>query len=406
MNFKAPRGMEDIGPEEMAQRELVYGEIKEVFRKYGFQMVEPSFIEEFKTLAAKSGPDIKDEIYYFKDKSGRELGLRFDMTVGISRMVASNPNWKKPIRLAAISSMWRYDRPGQGRQRWFYQWNVEIFGVAGPEADAEVICVCGDIMDALGIECEIRIGNRKVVEALIRKAGVNDAKNVDGCLRTVDKIAKLGEKELLGEFKKYGLDEKKAKELLGDVKKDIEKLDADGVDELKRVAEILKSLGRKFTIDLSVVRGIGYYSGVVWEGYEKNNPGIGALFGGGRYDPLMKVFGMDLPATGVAGGIERTLMSLKGKVDTVATKVLVAPVKEMDAAANICDRLRKSGVSAIYDLMGKGLSKNLDYANSMGIEYVVIVGAKDLANREVTVREMKSGKEDKVRLGDIEKYFK
>lgn len=406
MDFKPPRGMDDIGPEEMAQRELVYGKIREVFRKYGFQMVEPTFIEEFKTLSAKSGPEIKDEIYYFKDKSGRELGLRFDLTVGVSRMVANNPNWKKPIRLSTISSMWRYDRPGYGRKRWFYQWNAEIYGVAGPEADAEVISLCVDIMAALGIDCEIKIGNRKVAEALIKKQGVSEKKNIEGCLRTVDKVRKLGKAELLKEFGKYGLEKSGTDALLKDLEKGIEKLEVDGIDELRTVSEILTAVKKKFTIDLTVVRGIGYYTGVVWEGYEKGNPDVGALFGGGRYDALMNVFDMDLPATGVAGGIERTLMSLKAKQECIKPMVLVIPIKMTEAAAAICNRLRKTGLCAVYDLSGKGLSKNLQYADSIGVEYVVIVGAKDLENKEVTIRQMSSGKEEKVKLDKVEAFFK
>jgi len=406
MDFKPPRGMDDIGPEEMAQRELVYSKIKEVFLRYGFQIVEPTFVEEFKTLSGKSGPEIKDEIYYFKDKSGRELGLRFDLTVGSSRMVANNPNWKKPIRLCSISSMWRYDRPGYGRKRWFYQWNAEIYGVPGPEADAEVILLCGDIMDALGIDCMIKIGNRKVAEALIKKQGVSKKGDVEGCLRTIDKVKKIGKAELLEEFKKYNLEGKKVEELLGDLEKGIDKLDVDGVDELKKVSEILSSVGRKFIIDLTVVRGIGYYTGVVWEGYEKNNPDVGALFGGGRYDSLMEIFDMDLAATGVAGGIERTLMALKSESVASGPDILVIPIKEFEMGVKICDRLRKKGKNAVYDLLGKGLSKNLQYADSKGIKYVIIVGAKDLENKEVTIREMESGKEEKVKLQKIEEYFK
>ena len=316
MEFQPPRGMTDIGPEEMLTREWVYDRVKSVFKGYGFRLIEPSFVEEFKSLSAKSGKEIKDEIYYFKDKSGRELGLRFDLTVGCSRMVAANPNWPKPIRIGCISSMWRYDRPGYGRKRWFYQWNVEIFGVDGPEADAEIIALSIDVLTVLGLyDCEIFVGNREVVEDILKKL---DVKEIDGALRTIDKIKKITKKELYSEFEGYNVGKKTVDELLEKLQaKDIQKLKDDkikGAEDLEKVFEYLEKLGKKAILDLSVVRGIGYYTGVVFEAYEKGNPDLGALFGGGRYDSMVKVFsGKDVPATGCAGGIERILMALENQ---------------------------------------------------------------------------------------------
>ena len=171
MKFQTPRGMRDIGPVDFARLDYVCQKIKDILLNYGFQFVAPTALEGFETLAAKSGQEIEKELYVFKDKSGRKIGLRFDLTVGLARMVA-NSNYPRPTRLACISNMWRYDRPQFARYREFWQWDIEIFGCSGAEADAEIIAVICDILDAFGLDYEIRISNRKLVEGLLLGFGV------------------------------------------------------------------------------------------------------------------------------------------------------------------------------------------------------------------------------------------
>lgn len=414
MVYQPPRGMDDIGPEEMQLREFMSGGIKAVFKKYGFKLVEPSMVEEFRTLAAKAGAAIKDEIYYFKDKGGRELGLRFDLTVGASRMVAANPNWPKPVKLASLSPMWRYDRPGYGRKRWFWQWNIEVFGVEGPEADAEAIACSIDILEAIGIkDFEARVGNRKVVEEILGELKI---KNIEGALRTIDKIQKLKRSEVLAEFKKCGIGLKEAEEIIkavslkGTPEEVLPKIkDCEGKEELRQVFGLLKLMNKEAVIDLSVVRGIGYYTGLVWEAYETGKENIGSLFGGGRYDSLVKVYsGRDMAATGCAGGIEREIMALdKAKAAEGGKRILVVSADDDSYARTIevCTLLRNAGKSAMYDLLKRKLSKNLDYANSEGIEYIVIIGQRDLKEGKATIRNMKSGKEEQVPVEKIRDCF-
>jgi len=420
MSFQPPRGMSDIGPEEMAIRQWMYGKIQGVFSKYGYAMVEPTFIESFDVLAAKSGEDVKEEIYYFKDKGGRKLGLRFDITVGLARMVATN-QWPKPIRLSALSSMWRYDRPGYGRERWFYQWDVEVFGCKGSEADAEVIALSIDVLESMGLkDFVVKIGNRRIAESLIRSAGVRNQKNVEGALRTVDKIAKLSETELFKEFGKYKINKAVAKEILENVKGGLKGLKAkdesmvEGIKETKEVMKYLKAMGKgkRCEVDLSVVRGLGYYTGLVWEAMETKGSGVGSLFAGGRYDSLVGLYGDDLPATGCAGGIERTIIALKDqdavpKEVSAKPEVLVIPVGDTKAKVmEVAEALRKAGKKTVTDVIGRGLSKNLQYANKIGIPNVVIVGERDLAKGKVTLRNMESGKEKQVAVSGIGKAIK
>ena len=162
----------------MNRRLWLYDKIRDVVQRYGFQMVEPATIENLETLEAKSGPAIRNEIYWFKDKSGRSLGLRFDLTVGLARMVANRSDLPEPIKFATIGGNWRYDEPQFGRYRYFTQWDVEIFGSESPLADAEVISVGADILGSVGLkDSVIRISNRKLTEAYLKQLGIRPGKS-------------------------------------------------------------------------------------------------------------------------------------------------------------------------------------------------------------------------------------
>src|SRR3989338_4537859 len=176
--FTVPKGMKDIEAEEMQQREAIYAKIKEIFALYSFRLVEPAQLENLETLTAKSGPGIEKEIYAFKDKGGRKIALRFDLTVGMARMVA-NSNEPKPLRLACISNMWRYDNPQYARYRSFWQWDAEIYGAAGAEADAEIIALTNDILRAFNLDFVARINNRKLVEGFLLGIGTSKRDLID-----------------------------------------------------------------------------------------------------------------------------------------------------------------------------------------------------------------------------------
>jgi len=188
MATNLPRGMKDIDSKEMAIRLWINDKIKNVLNRYGFQLVEPSAIENLKTLETKAGEDIRNEIYWFKDKGNRDVGLRFDLTVGLTRMVASDANMPEPMKIACISNMWRYDEPQFARYRSFYQWNVEIYGSSGGEADAETIMLSMDILEAFGLkDFEVRISNRKLIEGFLESAGVYESLKLENVMRVIDK---------------------------------------------------------------------------------------------------------------------------------------------------------------------------------------------------------------------------
>jgi len=424
--FSLPRGMKDTEAEEMNRRLWLYERIREVVHRYGFQMVEPTTIENLNTLEAKSGPAIRDQIYWFEDKAGRGLGLRFDLTVGLSRMVASRSDMPEPIKFAAIGGNWRYEEPQFGRYRYFTQWDVEIFGSPSPLADAETICVGADILANVGLkDYVIRIGNRKLSEAYLKQLGVRSQDQLEQSLRIIDKIRKESRQQLESEFKAINITEPVADEIFsyaslnGSASKVLEKLASfkfedpfaqKGLEELTILADALSAAGRsdRCIFDLSIVRGIGYYDGIVFEGFDKGGEDVGSIFGGGRYDKLCKVYGKrDIPATGVAGGIERLMISLERAnlfpKTHQAAQVYVAAVQESsrNEAVRLTQKLRDNGISTETDLKGRALGKQLEYANSLQIPYLIVVGPKEIESKVVKVRRMADGTETEVALADL-----
>jgi len=418
--------MKDIESEEMARRLWLYDKIREVVCRYGFQMVEPTTIENLKTLEAKSGPAIRNEVYWFKDKGGRSLGLRFDLTVGLARMVANRSDLPEPIKFACIGGNWRYDEPQFGRYRYFTQWDVEIFGSTSPFADAEAICVGADVLTNVGLkDFIIRISNRGLAETYLRELGIRSIRKLEQCLRIMDKMRKESRQQLETEFKSVKVSETAMEKILSFISlngkpdetlQQLEDLnlkapDANSsLDQLKILADALKASGRSAhcQYDMSIVRGIGYYDGIVFEAYDKTGEDLGSIFGGGRYDKLCRIYGKrDIPATGVAGGIERLMISLeRGDLfpeTRQVAKIFVATVRDeaVPVAIQIVQNLRDNRISAEMDLKGRPLGKQLQYADSLRIPYLVVIGPQELQSQVVNVRDMSTRTETEVPMSEL-----
>jgi histidyl-tRNA synthetase len=422
MDLSLPRGMRDLQPEDYEALERVRDSFIEIARIFGFRLMEPSPIELIQTLEAKSGPGVRNEVYYFQDKAGRDVGLRFDLTVGLTRYVVSNRGLPSPIKIGAFSGMWRYDEPQYGRYRWFYQWDAEIFGPKSVEADAEIIAFASALFDRLGLkEVSIEIGDRGVTEEFIRgRIGVQDDARVLALLRAVDKLAKKSVEEVLEEYSNVGVDSASLNRLIefGQMKGEPESVlkrlgeeKLERIGDLSRLIDLLKARQvPNVKLNLGIVRGLDYYTGVVFEVFERNNPSLGALAGGGRYDILPKIFGReDLGATGVAGGVERTVLALQkiGAGLAADKRVYVGYVGEsmMEPASEIASRLRRSGLPTDLELSGRGLRKQLESASKSAAVFV-LVGPRDYAGHQVTLRDMRSGVESQVALENLEVEIK
>jgi len=417
MQFQRIKGAEDFYPTEQAIREAIYNKLEEQAQKFGFQRVDMPAIETIKLLTAKSGEEIKQQLFVFEKKGTEEMGLRFDLTVPMTRMfVAKQKELQKPVKWFSINKMWRYEAPQAGRLREFTQLSVELFGSDKPEADALCINLIIACMESLGLtekDFTIRINNRKILEGLLLEVVSQD--KLPDVVRMVDKSSKIGEIEFAQELKKLGLDLQKIEvikkitkcqgppSILSTIKKEL-KPNALATEGLTELENVLQFVDKKYvTVNLSIARGLAYYTGNVYECFDKEGK-YRALAGGGRYDQLVALFGgEETPATGFAIGMEtlRLLLEDKGKLPKVdiAPDYYVAPVNEkvIPKAMEIAAELRKK-YSVDIDLMRRKLVKQFEYANAMGAKKIVIVGEKDLAEGKVTVRELATGKEEKVAL--------
>ncbi|MBN1896793.1 MAG: histidine--tRNA ligase [Candidatus Aenigmarchaeota archaeon] len=401
--FQPPRGTRDFLPDDMVRRRDVFEKIMDIFRRYGYGEVWTPAFEDFELLSKKSGPEIEEEIYSFKDKSGRKLGLKFDPTVPICRIVASNPSLQKPARFCYITNMWRYDRPGAGRWREFWQSGVELIGPMTPEADAEMLALVSDSLKAIGAKgFYFRISSRKIVDAFVREAGIPEKSTAD-VFRAIDKLDKIGESGVMAEMKSRGIKPSQADAFMDLIKSG--KSGGPELDELKSIQATAKRMGvPNVEIDLSIVRGIDYYTGFVFETMVKGFEKLGSVASGGRYDKLIGIYsGNDVPATGYGMGIDRLLEIIPEKEAEPPVTVFVVPVKDevKNDAIAITQVLRGRGVSTETEMMGRNIRKQLEYISKRGIPFAIIVGPSEVSAKKYTLRDMKTGKETKLSLDSI-----
>lgn len=415
-----PRGTRDWLPEEAAAKRIVEERIREVFEVYGYGEVCTPAFEHLELLVAKAGEDVVKQIYSFKDKAGRGLGLRFELTTPIARIVASRPDLPKPIRFYYISPVWRYEEPQRGRFREFWQAGVELIGVGGPEGDAEVIAVTHDALRSTGLNSfEIHINDREIVEDLIASTGIREDKTSDA-LRVLDKLERFGESFVVEELKNLGVGADVAAKLVEKLSGGIESFEPKserGRKGLKRLQEILDLLKSAYHIDakvnLSVVRGLGYYTSIVFE--VKTALGeVGSVAGGGRYDDLVSSLGgPSLPATGMAIGIDRVLEVLRASGLLRVREVPEAHVLPIGGdrqilvyALQIASDLRGAGIRTIVEYSQRSLSKTLGRAHKAGSRLAIIVGPYEVSNRVVTIRDLATREEVKVPFDQAARFIK
>ncbi len=414
MDLALPRGVDDIEPGRFALQSRVREAFEEVSRLYNFQLMEPASLEHLSTLRAKSGEGIDNEIYWFKDKGGRDVGLRFDMTVGITRYVCSRKDLKLPAKLAGSGGIWRYDEPQYGRYRWSHQWDLEIFGPPLVEADAEVIDASAAVLKRVGLDFTVKVGDRHMVEDFIRRRlKVSDEGRAVELMRALDKVEKKTAAQLRDEYTAKGFEGGQVDELLAfgrlrgkpdEVLAEASKLHLESGKELTALADMLDSRGVKSVeYNMSIVRGIDYYTGIVFEAADNQNPKLGSLFGGGRYDALPRALGRpDLSATGAAGGMERIAMSMESRPVRRAGLVYVASTSPSlsGETQKVQRALRDMGVASDSSLQPRALSKQMEDARRMGASWALIIGEKEMKAGKVTARNMDTGEEALVPFDD------
>jgi len=410
--LELPRGMRDIEPKESSEIEYVRQKFIETSNLFGFQFMESSPIELLSVIETKSGPSIKNEIYYFTDKGDREVALRFDFTIGLTRYAASQKSMRLPAKISTFGGVWRYDEPQKGRYRFFHQWDIEIYGEPNIESDAEIIDFTSKFLTKLGLEnVVIDICDRELIESHVRSVFKSDSADVIGdILRAVDKIQKKRRQDIINEYKEKGysvpaleqiLKFSEIKGLPEEIEKEVDVSQLKNWDKILQLFNTLKNRGvDNIRINFGIVRGLDYYSGIVFEVFENND--VGALVGGGRYDTLTRAFGRnDLGATGAAGGVERIVLLLeKQKVNTQSKEDRISVVFINDdmkkIAINLASQLRLKGIPTDVDLLGKSLKKQMEIASNS--KYVIIVAPKEYADNSVIIRNMRDGSEKQVKM--------
>ena len=414
------KGFRDFYPGEQSARREVTDAVERAAARYGFREVATPALERTEMYVDKSGEAIVDELYAFEDNGGREVTLTPELTPTVARMVvARGQELSKPIKWVSTRPFWRYEQVQQGRFREFYQTNIDVFGSAAPEADAEVLAVAADALTDLGLtadDFEFRVSHRDILGGLVRAlADDPDAVDTQAAIRAVDKRAKVDEGEYLGLLSDAGLPRSTAREfdelIAGvDTVDDLDAVAAAGGDDVADAVENLQNVlaaaddfgaGDYCTVSLTTARGLDYYTGVVFECFDSTGTVSRSVFGGGRYDDLIESFGgQPTPAVGVAPG-HATLALLCQRAgvwpeESLSTDYYVLSVGDTrETAARIARDLRAIDDAVVVetDVADRSFGAQLGYADSINAETVVIVGERDLANGEVTVKDMASGAE-------------
>jgi len=417
--FKIPRGTRDFTPEEMQRRRFVEGIMRNTFIVFGYKEIQTPTFENLELFKAKSGDTIIDELYTFTDKGGRDLALRPELTAPVIRFYVDKLQMEpKPLKLFYFGNCYRYDRPQRGRYREFMQAGCEIIGTDTTEAYAELIAMAYKILENVGIKnLVLNIGNLNILSSIFSR--FNLSKDQQKYLTPL--IDKSLFEDVFTALIDFGIKNEEARNLIeilktSDIKK-FENLLNDTASkkellELKKITDTLKKSFeiKNFQIKLSIVRGIDYYKGLV---FEIEAPSLGAekqLCGGGAYELISLFGGKDTPTAGFAIGFDRTILALEQEnfpFPTSKLNVFIIPVNEemISKSLEITQNLRKKGILTDVDLLRRGISKSLKYASSINTTKVIIVGPKELEQDSVTIRDMMTGKQEIVKIKNIQKMY-
>ena len=421
MSLDALPGFREFYPSELAERIFITGTWREVARRYAFVEYDGPPLEPLDLYTRKSGDEIVNQLYSFTDKGGRDVALRPEMTPTLARMVAAKANaLRKPVRWFSIPQLFRYERKQRGRLREHFQLNVDIIGEADVTADAELLAVAIDMMRAFGLtssDVRARVSDRRLLRGLLVLTGITDDM-LPAVYAVVDKLEREPRASLEAKLRAAGLhdvfiarvfevlkhpDLATLRERYGDVPELREDF-----TRLARYFEYLEALGVADWVefDLSIVRGLAYYTGIVFELFDAKRE-LRAICGGGRYDSLLKQLGgSDLPALGfgmgdvVLGDLLRARGRMPASVPVADVWVAYGDAGLLEEAMRIARRLRDRGRAVEYALGGQQLARQLKAADAAGAREVLVLQPADLERGEAIVRDLGTGSETRVRLDE------
>lgn len=396
MRLQRPRGTRDFLPEEMRKRWLIEDKMRDITQRWGYEEIKTPVFEHLDLFTMKSGEEIKKEIYTFKDKSGRDMALRPELTAPVMRMYVNELKMSpKPLRFYYFENCFRYERPQKNRFREFWQFGVEVIG-GGVEAEAEVIALASKIVEELGVKARLSIGHLGAIRHLLGCIDEDERRNI---LRLIDKKDEIGVRESLDDIgfsdvnslfdvmHARSIDD--AREVIGE---------NECLDQLEQVLEIVDHYGVDYTIDFGIARGLEYYTGVVFEIYA-DELAQSQVCGGGSYRLSSLFGGPDVPSTGFAFGFDRFVDASNIRPPDQTMVVVASTDDARKYAIEIALRLREY-VTAYLDVMQRGLSDQLSFANTINASFAVILGKKELEEEKVTLKDMRTKEQEMIDLDE------
>lgn len=409
--YQNPKGTEDFYPEQQAIKNKVFQKLEQTAKRFGFQNAEPPIIESFDLLAAKQGEEIRKQIFTIEKKGEEELAMRAEFTPSFARMfIAKQKQLPKPVKWFTINRVWRYEKPQSGRQREFYQFNCELYGSENPEADAEIISLVIESLRSLGLKesmFTLKINNRKLLQGIVRLF----SENPEEVIKIIDKKTKVSKEDFIEMLKQAGVEEpERLIELLEikDIKKleglDLDKEEEQGLIELREVLGLLDY--ECIELSLSTARGLAYYTGTVFEVFDKAQK-LRSIAGGGRYDKMIELFkGQPTPSTGFGMGYSTLsqLLELNNLLPKPGLEIdyciILIGQSVLKQALEIANKLRKK-YSVAMDLNRRNLGNQFKYAEAIGAKKAIVIGPDEIKSKELTVKDMKTRKQEKIKLENI-----
>ncbi len=407
------KGFKDYYPEDQEVREKIFDVMRNTARTYGFLPVDYPSIEYLKMYQIKSGDELVSQTYNFKDKGNRDVTLIPEATPSTVRLLLARKDMQRPVKWYNIPKLWRYEEPQSGRNREHFQFNCDFFGEPQRQADIEVIALACQTLNELGLKglYEVRLNERALMEKILSSSGSKDTQK---SLQIIDRIHKEDESTTIERLKEQGIPDEKLYDLMKFLTSsyDLESfknIPVDGIENfeemkyVKTLMEKLKSFGFKDVVfHPSTVRGLAYYTGIVFEGFDKEGQ-FRSIFGGGRYDNLTVLFGGEqIPAVGFGMGdavLEKMLIAnglWKRKNEELACFVIGKGVQGQTVAENVANILRTNHVITELDLSGKSIARSIGRASSRGYKVAIIVGDEEAGKGVVQLKNLSSGDQKEI----------
>ncbi len=392
-----PRGTRDFLPDEMGERRSIESVFRGVVERWGYGEVKTPTFENLDLFTIKSGEGISDEIYTFMDKGERQMALRPELTAPVMRLyVESFQVSAKPCKLFYFDNCFRYERPQKGRFREFWQFGVELIGSSQPEADAEVITLAVEMLSSVGVKGELHIGDLSIIRSIIEELSPAQQSRI---MRLVDKKDDAGLEYYLGEINAPSALCEKLFSLISlsgrDTLKEALKITGDlpEFDRFRRTLELLDALDVEYTVDLGIARGLDYYTGMVFEIYSNQLGAQNQICGGGSYKLTHLFGGKETPSTGFGIGFDRVMEICKPRRPKTPSLYLASFDDTRTDAMKIAKKLRKH-IKVDMDVMNRRFKDQLKHANSVGSDFVLILGKNELESGKIAFKNMESGEQE------------